>query len=309
MDQSTVLSLSLGGVFVALLALLYAFLAPEPPGRQAINRSLALVTSANRTPEAQRPESGSFIDRAVVPSLHRIAGLAERLSSQGYMDWLRRALDRAGNPPQWTVQRILGAKTAGLAGLAGLGLLWSTSAGIGALLVVPVLGAAGFYLPDVLLYNAGLKRTDQIRRSLAEAIDMLTVCVEAGLAFDAALAQVARSNDGALARELLRVLQSLQIGTARSEALLALGERTKVPELQAFVAAIVQADGLGIPVADILREQSKELRTKRRQRAEEKAQQVPVKILFPMILFIFPALIVVVVGPGAIQIYQSFTNR
>jgi tight adherence protein C len=225
------------------------------------------------------------------------------------MDWLRRALDRAGNPPQWTVQRILGAKTAGLAGLAGLGLLWSTSAGIGALLVVPVLGAAGFYLPDVLLYNAGLKRTDQIRRSLAEAIDMLTVCVEAGLAFDAALAQVARSNDGALARELLRVLQSLQIGTARSEALLALGERTKVPELQAFVAAIVQADGLGIPVADILREQSKELRTKRRQRAEEKAQQVPVKILFPMILFIFPALIVVVVGPGAIQIYQSFTNR
>lgn len=255
------------------------------------------------------PMKGSYVDRVVVPSLHRLSGLAERVSSPGHQDWLRRALDRAGNPPQWTVQRVLGAKAGAALGLGVLGLLCGVNVGgAGLVLITLAFAVAGFYLPDVLLYNTGLKRQDEIRKSLADGIDMLTVCVEAGLAFDAALSQVARGTDGALAREFLRVLQTLQLGTSRSEALLALGERTKVPELQAFVGALIQADGLGIPIADILREQAKELRTKRRQRAEEKAQKVPVKIVFPMLLFIFPALFVVVIGPGAIGAYRAFTG-
>ncbi|MPZ59683.1 MAG: hypothetical protein GEU93_00015 [Propionibacteriales bacterium] len=188
-------------------------------------------------------------------------------------------------------------------------MLYGSMLGFGGVVVVPLAGAAvGFYVPDLLLYNAGVKRQDQIRRSLAEAMDMLTVCVEAGLGFDAALAQVARKTDGPLARELSRVLQEMQLGTARLEALRALGERSTVPELQAFVSAILQSDGLGVPIADVLREQSREMRTKRRQLAEEKAQKIPVKILFPMLLFIFPALFVVVIGPGAIQIYQMFAG-
>lgn len=308
MDGTTMLLASMAGVFAALLALLYALFAPASPQRADVVRSLALVEAGNRRAAASAPTRGSYLDRVVVPSLHRVAGIAERLSSQGHQDWLRRALDRAGNPARWTVQRVLGAKAVAAAGLGLLGLFYGWKLGVGGVVLTPaVCAVAGFYLPDLLLYNAALKRQDEIRRSLADAIDMLTVCVEAGLAFDAAMSQVARSSDGALAREFLRVLQSLQLGTSRSEALLALGERTRIPELQAFVGALVQADGLGIPIANILREQAKEMRTKRRQRAEEKAQKVPVKILFPMLLFIFPALFVVVIGPGAIEAYHAFS--
>lgn len=310
MDGSTLLLASMAGVFVALLALLYAFFAPASPQRMDVTRSLALIETGSRRAADPTPMKGSYLDRVVVPSLHRLAGLAERLSSPGHRDWLRRALDRAGNPAGWTVQRVLGAKTGAGAGLGALGLFVGVNfGGAGLVLTTVAFGVGGFYLPDVLLYNTGLKRQDEIRKSLADGIDMLTVCVEAGLAFDAALSQVARGTDGALAREFLRVLQTLQLGTSRSEALLALGERTKVPELQAFVGALVQADGLGIPIANILREQAKELRTKRRQRAEEKAQKVPVKIVFPMLLFIFPALFVVVIGPGAIEAYHAFSGH
>jgi tight adherence protein C len=131
---------------------------------------------------------------------------------------------------------------------------------------------------------------------------MLTVCVEAGLGFDAGLAQVARNTEGALAAEFARALQEMQIGKTRAEALRAVADRTSVAELRAFVSALIQAGELGIPVARVLREQSREMRVRRRQRAEYRAQQVGVKITFPLILCIFPALIVIVLGPGLIEL-------
>ncbi|MDQ1667416.1 MAG: tight adherence protein, partial [Actinomycetota bacterium] len=138
---------------------------------------------------------------------------------------------------------------------------------------------------------------------------LLTISVEAGLAFDAALSQVARNTTGPVADEFFRVLQEMQIGLGRSEAMRALGERSDLPELRSFVTAMVQAEAFGIPIAQVLRVQSREMRTKRTQRAEELAQKVPVKILFPLIFCILPALFVVILGPAAIQIYQSFSGR
>ena len=129
-------------------------------------------------------------------------------------------------------------------------------------------GAIGFFLPDVLLYNSGHKRQSKIQIHLPDAIDMLTICVEAGLGFDAALAQVARNTNGPLAAEFARSLQEMQIGKSRSQALRAMADRTTVPELRVFVSALVQATELGIPVAQVLREQAKEMRVRRRQRAE-----------------------------------------
>jgi tight adherence protein C len=152
------------------------------------------------------------------------------------------------------------------------------------------------------IYQLGYDRTEQIRLELPDALDLLTISVEAGLAFDAALAQVARNSDGPLAAELFRVLKEMQIGTGRLDALRALAGRTDVEELRIFVGAMVQADSFGIPIASVLRVQSKEMRVKRSQRAEEKAQQVPVKILFPLIFCIMPALFVVVLGPAALKI-------
>jgi len=172
-----------------------------------------------------------------------------------------------------------------------------------------VLAPAGFFAPNLTIYQLGYNRREQIRRELPDAMDLLTISVEAGLAFDAALSQVARNTSGPLAEEFFRVLQEMQIGLGRVDAMRALGDRSDLPELRGFVTAMVQADAFGIPIASVLRVQAKDMRTKRRQRAEEIAQKVPVKILFPLIFCILPSLFIVILGPAAITIFHSFSGR
>jgi tight adherence protein C len=181
--------------------------------------------------------------------------------------------------------------------------------GIRGLVVAALAGAAGFFLPDLLLYNAGTKRQQDLQKGLADALDMLTVCVEAGQGFDAAILQVARTVTGPIGGEFARVLSEIQIGKSRADAFASLGERTTAPELKTFVSTLVQADRLGLPVGAVLREQTKEMRIVRRQRAEEKAQKVTVKILFPLLLCIFPALFIVIIGPGAITMINAFSGN
>jgi tight adherence protein C len=144
-----------------------------------------------------------------------------------------------------------------------------------------------------------------MRKDLPDALDMLTITVEAGLGFDAALSQVARNTEGPLAAEFFRVLQEMQIGMGRMDALRALSDRADLPELRGFITSMIQADAFGIPIANVLRVQAKEMRIKRSQRAEEQAMKVPVKILFPLIFCILPTLFVVVIGPGAVNIFHS----
>jgi tight adherence protein C len=145
-----------------------------------------------------------------------------------------------------------------------------------------------------------------VRRALPDALDLLTISVEAGLGFDAAVQQVAQNTEGPLADELSRMIREMQLGQGRSAALRGLAARSTVPELRAFVGAMVQADTLGIPIAQVLRVQSSEIRVKRRQRAEELAQKVPVKITVPLIFCILPCLFVVVLGPAALTIMDNF---
>jgi tight adherence protein C len=232
-------------------------------------------------------------------------GLARRLSPAGISTTLQRRLDLAGNPARWTPDRILAAKGLGLLLFLLIGGLYALH-NLGLLLLFAGLGGAfGFFLPDVLLYNTGLKRQTRLQAALPDALDMLTICVEAGLGFDAALAQVARNTRGPLAAEFARALQEMQIGKSRSQALRAMVDRTTVPELRAFVSALVQAGELGIAVARVLREQAKEMRVRRRQRAEEKAQKVPVKLMPPLIFCLMPALFVAVIGAGVITISHT----
>ena len=160
-----------------------------------------------------------------------------------------------------------------------------------------------------MLLQKSQTRQERIQRELPDALDLLSISVEAGLGFDAALSQVARNTTGPLAEEFFRVLQEMQIGTGRPEAMRALGERTTVSELRGFVTAMVQADAFGVPVANVLRVQAGEMRIKRSQRAEEKAQKVPVKILFPLIFCILPALFIVVIGPAAITIVRNVLHH
>lgn len=255
-------------------------------------------------------QAATLAAEAEAPALPSWArSLAIKLSPSGVAGTLQRRLDLAGNSPRWTADRILAVKGIGLLVLGMLGGLFGLRHPALAILYACVGGAIGFYLPDVLLYNAGLKRQALIVSALPDALDMLTVCVEAGLGFDAALAQVARNSPGPLAAEFARALQEMQIGLSRTQALRGMVARTTVVELRTFVSALVQASELGIPIARVLREQALELRVRRRQRAEERAQKVPVKIMFPLITCLFPALLVIIVGPGVISIAHSIFIR
>ena len=285
------------------IALLVVAVVPGRSREHGVAHALAAIDQSYTQRSSAAAGDGDFI----LPGWLR--SLALRLSPSGIAAKLQRRLDLAGNPGRWTPDRILAVKGLGLIALAMLGALYGLHSPALLILCAAVGGAVGFFLPDVLLYNAGQKRQAKLQVALPDALDMLTVCVEAGLGFDAALAQVARNTSGPLAAEFARALQEMQIGKSRSQAFRALADRTTVPEVRTFVSALVQANDLGIPIAKVLREQAKEMRVRRRLRAEGKAQQGPVKITFPLILCIFPALLVIVLGPGVINIAHSLFGR
>ena len=301
----TLLLAAAAGALGLALALLVLALLPARSGQSGVARALAAIEQDyGRQPVAAAGAAGAS---TTLPGWLRV--LALRLSPASITSSLQRRLNVAGNPAGWSADRILAVKGLALMVLAAVGALFGLHS-IGVLVLAVVLGgAAGFFLPDLLLYNAGLRRQTEIQRVLPDALDMLTVCVEAGLGFDAALAQVARTTRGPLAAEFTRALQEMQIGKTRSQALRAMADRTTVAELRSFVSAVAQSGELGIPIAQVLRAQAKEMRVRRRQRAEERAQKVPIKILFPLIACLLPALLVVVVGPGVLSIAQAFFGR
>jgi tight adherence protein C len=251
----------------------------------------------------------SFQDRVLSPLLDRTLGLGRKLTPADHADRIRHKLEIAGNPSGWTVDRVTSMKfvgfvaalviALGLTMLLGLSLL--TTLGVCMLMAV-----AGYMAPNMYLYQLGYDRTHNMQRALPDALDLLTISVESGLGFDAALSQVARNTEGPLADEFARVLQEMQIGRSRVDALRSLSQRTSVTELKSFCAIVVQATELGVPIANVMREQSREMRVRRRQRAEELAQKIPIKILFPLIFCLFPAIFIVVLGPGIINIMKVF---
>lgn len=289
------------------LAIVLAVVAVAAGGRPRDRTANALEAIERRY--ARRPEAAEDAAQPLEPPYTWLRTLAVRLSPSGTPASLQRRLDIAGQPARWNADRVLAAKGLGLVVLAGIGALYVFKSPLLALTGVLAGGATGFFLPDLLLYNAGAKRQEKLQLGLPDAMDLLTICVEAGLGFDAALGRVAASSEGPLAAELARVLQEMQIGLSRAEALRALAARTTVPELRAFVSALVQAGGLGVAIADVLRQQAKEMRLRRRQLAEEKAQKVPVKILLPLMTCLFPALFVLVIGPGVMNIAHTLFRK
>ena len=250
-----------------------------------------------------------FADRVLQPLQERALKLGRRITGADSAERIRRKLDLAGNPAGWSVDRVTAGKVMG----AGIGLLLGLAVGfvvadalttrlmfVGAGLVI------GFFGPNLYLYQLAYDRANKLQKELPDAIDLMTISVESGLGFDAAVQQVAINTEGPLAEEFARMIREMQLGMGRGEALRSLGERANVDDLRSFVSAMVQADSFGIPIAQVLRVQSGEMRVKRRQRAEEKAQQVPVKITIPLIFCILPALFVAVMGPAAINIMDNF---
>jgi tight adherence protein C len=293
-----------GGIAALVLAVfaLVAAVMPTARGKPGVTRALATIDrrySRDVGPGGRASGAEPFKLPVWVPDM------AARLSPAGARSTLQRRLDIAGNPRGWTPDRVLASKIVGLAVLGSIGAALALRHPALLILTGGVGAIAGFFLPDVLLYNAGLRRQQQLAVSLPEALDLLTICVEAGLGFDAALTHVARNLKGPLPAEFARVLQEMQIGKSRAEAMRALAERSSVPELRAFVSALTQSAELGIPVASVLREQAREMRVRRRQRAEAQAQKIPVKMTFPLVGCLLPAMFVIVLGAGIIDIVHS----
>jgi tight adherence protein C len=300
------------GIALVLLAILLIGSALSTGTPSGVTRSLAVLEAMTNAPKELNAElEKSFGERVLAPLQARAVGIGRRISGADTAQRIRRKLDLAGNPAGWTVDRVLSGKVIGaVAGLIG-GLVFQLMLDSPTVKIVIVIGATaiGFFAPNLYLYQKAHERAERLQRDLPDAIDLLTISVESGLGFDAALQQVARNTDGPLAEELSRVMREMQIGQGRGDALRAMGERSSVGDLRTFVGAMVQADSFGIPVAQVLRVQSAEMRVKRRQRAEEKAQQVPVKITIPLIFCILPTLFIAVMGPAVLSIMDSFAKK
>ena len=253
----------------------------------------------------------SPLERLVLPMAGKLIRSIVRHTPLDLYGRTSRLIVLAGNPPGLKAERVVAFKVV----FAIVGLV----AGLAISSVLPLPGSVklaaivmfafmGYTIPSAAVSAKASKRQKEIRKNLSDTMDLLTISVEAGLGFDAALAQVVRNVEGPLSQEIARTLQEMQIGVHRMEALRNLSDRTDVEELDGFVLSMIQADKYGVGVANVLRGQSKELRQKRRQRAEETAQKVPLKLLFPTIFMVLPALFIVILGPGAIKVYETFFN-
>ncbi len=298
------------GAALVFLAIFMVSTALRDAEAHGLNRSLAVLEAMSSAPkELSKDLDKPFSERVLAPMRAAALRIGRRFTGADAGERIRHKLDLAGNPPGWTVDRVVAGKVIGLVvGIVG-GLVFSWLIGPAVTIRILIVGGgalAGFFAPSMYLYQKAHDRAHQMGRDLPDAIDLLTISVESGLGFDAAMQQVARNTEGPLADEFSRMLREMQIGQGRSAALRGLGERTNVPDIRSFVSAMIQADAFGIPIAQVLRVQSSEIRVKRRQHAEEKAQQVPVKITIPLIFCILPCLFVAVMGPAAISIMDSF---
>jgi tight adherence protein C len=258
----------------------------NPVARQNLARGLATQVFEVGTLEARRTGAGAAL-RAMTPE-----SAARRV---------RRMIDVAGRPAGFTMTRVLSAKVGLALSTAGLGALL-VAGKPGPVEIVLVLAAVlgAYHLPEAALWGRAQERQQAIARQLPDVLDQMTIAVEAGLGFEAALNRAASTGRGVLAEELVRTVQDVAVGRPRRAAYDALAARTQVPDLKRFVGAVNQADTYGVPIADVLRVQADEARAKRRQRAEEQAMKVPVKVVFPLVVCILPALLIVVVGPAAL---------
>ncbi len=252
----------------------------------------------------------SALERLVLPFAGKVISSITRLTPLDLYGRVNRLIVLAGNPPAFTAERIVAFKIVfAIVGLV-VGLMLAPLLPFTSFLLkvgtVALLTLTGYTVPSAAIAARASKRQKEIRKALSDTMDLLTISVEAGLGFDAALGQVVRNVPGPLSEEVSRMLQEMQIGVSRTEALRHLTDRTEVSELDGFVLSMIQADKYGVGIAKVLRAQAQELRQKRRQRAEETAQKIPLKLLFPMIFMVLPALFIVILGPGVIKVYESF---
>jgi tight adherence protein C len=309
-------------VFLAAIAAIFAFMGVSFIIFGLTNRSTATQADLLEARLAQFNETGRqvvslteaelslpFTDRVIKPVFDKLGTIMSRRMQGGQQQAIQEKLNLAGRPGGLTAGGFVALQliTLGLGVALGLGVSVLLAAGPPILYLAPVGGGVlGYLVPSITISRKIKKRQKEILLALPSALDLLTISVEAGLAFDAALARVTEKYRNVLATEFNQVLNEVRLGRPRLEALDEMGRRNKVEELNNFLQAIIQSEQLGVGIANVLRIQSEEIRRRRRQRAEEAGQKAPIKMLIPMIGCIFPTLFIVLLGPAVIQVSKTF---
>jgi len=298
-------------VIIVILIILVILGMRETSGTDPLDERLMEFVSRGEMATLEEIElSQSFLERVILPMATKFGSIALRFTPQKALVEIERNLELAGNPRGLTPTTFFSARIFGSIGLLALTLLALSSSGqslftlmnIGIIVLATI---AGFVIPNMLLENKIKKRQDSIRKSLPDALDLLTICVEAGLGFEAAMKEVQDKWDNELSLAFGRVLQEIGLGKVRREALRDMAHRIGASEMDSFVGAVVQSEQLGVSLSKVLRIQADDMRVKRRQIAEEKAQKAPVKMLLPMVFLIFPTILLILLGPAVMMLMRS----
>lgn len=295
-------------VFGAVVSLVLGLARRTPSVMEARMRDFR--TRAVTPVEGETDLSEPFAERVLAPSLEALAHAATSVLPARVLAKIEKQLVMAGNPMTLNAYVVFWMISVGLmSGFIMISVLavWGT-VGLPQAVVVFAFGAIGWMLPGTWLKARVKARQKQVLRSLPDALDLVTTCVGAGLGLDAALARVAEKSGGPLADELARMLREVAMGKLRREALAEMADRLGVEELTSFVGAVIQAEQLGVSVGQVLRVQAEQMRTRRRQRVEQTAHEAPIKMIFPLVLFIFPAFMLVILGPAGIRIAGSLAG-
>lgn len=280
----------------------------EVGSRQDARRSVRALGDYQVTVVREQDMLESFGERVLAPMADSLGQKFKKYTPAGYNERIGRKIMLAGNPVGYHVDRIIVLKALGLvSGIVWFPLVYMLLEldGLLGLLALAVLWVGSFMLPEINLDRTIADRQHQISRRLPDLLDLLVISVEAGLGFEQALDRTAAAVPGHLSDEFRRMLQETRLGSSRADALRALDDRTDVPELRSFIMALLQADTFGVSVGRILRAQADEMRIRRRLAAQEQAQKTPVKMLFPLVTCIFPAVFVIVLGPAMITIVNT----
>lgn len=255
--------------------------------------------------------SQPFVERVIVPIMKTIGEMSSRFTPQHVLEQTNKKLELAGNPGRIEATTFLSMRFIVAGGFGGFVFLitlftdtWPVSR---ELLAAGVFTLLGFFFPQLWLRSKIERRQKSIRKAMPDALDLLTICVEAGLGFDAAMSKVNEKWDNDLSIAFGRAIREVQLGKLRREALKDMADRVGLPEMTSFIAAVIQSEQLGVSMSKVLRIQSDQMRLKRRQRAEEEAHKAPIKMIIPLGIFVFPSLMIVLLTPAGLRIWRSFS--
>jgi len=297
--------LLLGAIIIFAAIFLFVYGLAWRPGTQMSARLAGLRGEHSdfdfRAPDAR----GSMASRLLLPLADSLGGKLEAMLPTQIIAGIERRLVQAGQPVTMTGFLIASVIFEGVLLAFGFTLTVSSNAGSMGLLFLGGLAGFGLLMPKIWLDNRMRHRQKDILKSLPDAFDLITVCVEAGLGLEAALARVAEKAEGPFGEELAVTMREISLGKLRRDALKEMSGRIGVPDLATFINAVVQAESMGTSIATVLRVQADQMRMRRRQRAEKQAHEAPIKMMFPLVLFIFPSLFIVILGPAGIAIYRT----